>query len=90
VANRSQIDLTQQSGGDAQICAFGDAPKGWLFYATPRGVKLAEMKNGSRQIGLLEKQLRTAIEQFRSCGLLRSAHRSHPWDAIVLPTYLQG
>jgi hypothetical protein len=39
--------------------------KGWLFYATPRGIKLAEMRNGSRQIGLLEKQLRASIERHR-------------------------
>jgi hypothetical protein len=39
--------------------------KGWLFYSTPKGVKLAEMRNGSRQIGLLEKQLRRAIEHYR-------------------------
>jgi hypothetical protein len=32
--------------------------KGWLFYGCPKGVKLAEMKDGSRLIGLLEKQLR--------------------------------
>jgi RecA-family ATPase len=35
--------------------------KDWLFYSTPKGIKLAEMRNGSRQLGLLEKQLRHAI-----------------------------
>jgi hypothetical protein len=39
--------------------------KGWLFYSTPKGVKLAEMRNGSRQTGLLEKQLRRAIDHYR-------------------------
>jgi hypothetical protein len=42
-----------------------DDLKGWLFYATPKGVKLAEMKDRSRQIGVLEKQLRQAIEQYQ-------------------------
>jgi hypothetical protein len=37
--------------------------KGWLFYAAPKNVKLAEMRNGSRQIGQLEKLLREAIER---------------------------
>jgi hypothetical protein len=37
--------------------------KGWLFPAAPKGFKLVEMKGGSRQIGLLEKMLRKAIEQ---------------------------
>jgi hypothetical protein len=39
--------------------------KGWLFYACPKGIKLAEMKDGSRQIGALEKQLRIWIEKHR-------------------------
>jgi RecA-family ATPase len=39
--------------------------KGWLFYATPKGIKLAEIKNGSRQIGRLEKSLRKSIERRR-------------------------
>jgi hypothetical protein len=39
--------------------------KGWLFYATPKGIKLAEIKNGSRQIGALEKALRASIERRR-------------------------
>jgi AAA domain len=37
--------------------------KGWLFYATPKSMKLAEMRDGSRQIGMLEKSLRKAIER---------------------------
>jgi hypothetical protein len=37
--------------------------KGWLYIAAPKGVKLAEMKNGSRQIGELEKLLREAIQR---------------------------
>jgi hypothetical protein len=39
--------------------------KGWLFIAAPKGLKLAEMRNGSRQIGELEKALREAIERRR-------------------------
>jgi hypothetical protein len=39
--------------------------KGWLFIAAPRGIKLAEMHHGSRQIGQLEKTLRDAIERRR-------------------------
>jgi hypothetical protein len=35
--------------------------KGWLFCCAPKGVKLAEMRAGTRQIGLLEKLLREAI-----------------------------
>lgn len=50
--------------------------KGWLFYATPKGVKLAEMHNGSHQIGLLEKQLRAAIEHYRP-------------DLVVLDPYVK-
>jgi hypothetical protein len=42
-----------------------DDLKGWLFYASPKGVKLAEMRDGSRQIGVLEKSLRAAIERRR-------------------------
>jgi AAA domain len=42
-----------------------DDVKGWLFYATPKGIKLAEIKNGSRQIGRLEKSLRKSIERRR-------------------------
>jgi hypothetical protein len=38
-----------------------DEVKGWLFYWTPKGIKLAEMKNGSRQIGALERKLRAVI-----------------------------
>jgi AAA domain len=50
--------------------------KGWLFYATPRGIKLVEMKNGSRQLGKLEKQLRAAIERYRP-------------DLVVLDPYVK-
>jgi AAA domain len=39
--------------------------KGWLFYATPKGLKLAEIKDGSRQAGALETALRAAIERRR-------------------------
>jgi hypothetical protein len=35
--------------------------KGWLFIAAPKGIKLAEMNQGKRQIGALEKTLRDAI-----------------------------
>jgi hypothetical protein len=42
-----------------------DDVKGWLFYATPKGIKLAEIRNGSRQIGMLEKSLRLSIERRR-------------------------
>jgi AAA domain len=40
-----------------------DEIAGRLFYATPKGMKLAEMRGGSRQIGMLEKSLRAAIER---------------------------
>jgi hypothetical protein len=40
-----------------------DDIKGWLFCAAPKGMKLAEMRNGTRQIGHLEKLLREAIER---------------------------
>jgi hypothetical protein len=50
--------------------------KGRLFYATPKGIKLAEMRNGSRQIGLLEKSLRVAIERRRP-------------DLVVLDPYVK-
>src|SRR5262249_17039695 len=43
--------------------------KGWLFYSTPKGVKLAEMRNGARRIRALEKELRRGIEHYRP-GLL--------------------
>jgi hypothetical protein len=39
--------------------------KGWLFCAAPKGFKLAEMKNGGRQIGMLEKMLRRDIERWK-------------------------
>jgi RecA-family ATPase len=42
-----------------------DDLKGWLFYAAPKGVKLAEIRDGSRQIGMLETSLREAIERCR-------------------------
>jgi AAA domain len=35
--------------------------KGWLFFASPKNIKLAEMRGGSRQIGQLEKLLRDTI-----------------------------
>jgi hypothetical protein len=37
--------------------------KGWLFCAAPKGVKLAEIRNGTRRIGHLEKLLRDAIDR---------------------------
>jgi hypothetical protein len=37
--------------------------KGWLFCASPKLAKLAEMKNRTRTIGPLEQQIRQAIEQ---------------------------
>jgi hypothetical protein len=39
--------------------------KGWLFIAAPKGIKLAEMHKGNRQIGRLEKTLRDAIRRRR-------------------------
>jgi hypothetical protein len=39
--------------------------KGRLYIAAPKGVKLAEMQNGSRHIGQLEKLLREAIQRCR-------------------------
>jgi hypothetical protein len=42
-----------------------DELKGWFYCATPKGLKLAEMRNGSRQAGALEKLLREAIERRR-------------------------
>jgi hypothetical protein len=53
-----------------------DQVKGWLFYACPKGIKLAEMKNGARQIGALEKQLRAWIEK-------------HRLDLVVLDPYVK-
>jgi len=53
-----------------------DQVKGWLFYGCPKGVKLAEMKNGSRQSGALEKQLRAWIEKRRP-------------DLVVLDPYVK-
>jgi hypothetical protein len=40
--------------------------KGWLHYATPKGIKLAELQNGSRQRGQLEQELRVNIKQLKS------------------------
>jgi hypothetical protein len=37
--------------------------KGRMFYAAPKGLKLAEMRNGSRQIGHLETLLRQYIKR---------------------------
>ena len=53
-----------------------DDVKGWLFYATPKGMKLAEMRGGSREIGQLEKSLRAAIERRRP-------------DLVVLDPYVK-
>jgi hypothetical protein len=53
-----------------------DEVKGWLFYATPKSIKLAEMRNGSRQIGMLERSLRKTIERRRP-------------DLIVLDPYVK-
>jgi hypothetical protein len=38
--------------------------KGWLFYAAPKGIKLAEIHRGVRQLGKLEGKLRAAITSF--------------------------
>jgi hypothetical protein len=53
-----------------------DEVKGWLFYWTPKGIKLAEIKNGSRQIGALERKLRAVIA------------RREP-DLLVLDPYIK-
>jgi len=42
-----------------------DEVKGWLFYATPKGVKLAQPNGRTRVVGPLEQQLRRAIEHYR-------------------------
>jgi hypothetical protein len=39
--------------------------KGWLFCSTPKGIKLVELKDGTRQAGMLEKMLRQEIERLR-------------------------
>jgi hypothetical protein len=39
--------------------------KGWLYYAAPKGIKLAELKDGSPACGELEKQLRTKIRELK-------------------------
>jgi AAA domain len=38
---------------------------GWLFCATPKGIKLAEIKDGSRQAGQLDVMLREAIDRLQ-------------------------
>ncbi len=40
-----------------------DEIKGWFFCATPKGLKFAEVRQGSRQAGQLENVLRDAIER---------------------------
>jgi hypothetical protein len=42
-----------------------DELKGWLFYATPRGVTLADLKDGSPVAGKLEAMIRRSIERRR-------------------------
>jgi hypothetical protein len=37
--------------------------KGWLYYATPKGIKLAELDNGARKRGELEQHLRNKIAE---------------------------
>jgi hypothetical protein len=39
--------------------------KGWMFYAAPKGLKLAEMRGRNRQIGQLEKLLRAEIGRIK-------------------------
>jgi hypothetical protein len=39
--------------------------KGWFFYATPKGIKLAERQDGSRQRGRLAQWLREKIERIK-------------------------
>jgi RecA-family ATPase len=39
--------------------------KGWFFYAVPKGIKLAELKNGAAERGGLEKQLRAKIRKLK-------------------------
>ena len=39
---------------------------GWLFYATPKGVKLAQLgKRGAPERGVLEQMLRAAIQKYQ-------------------------
>ena len=48
----------------AAMLHHGIAPadvKGWLFLAAPRGLRLAEMRDGSHHIGALEAELRRTI-----------------------------
>jgi hypothetical protein len=42
-----------------------DELKGWLFCATPKGIKLAELRDGARQAGQLEQLLREAIGRLK-------------------------
>jgi hypothetical protein len=42
-----------------------DELDGWLFCATPKGIKLAEIKDGSRQAGQLDVMLREAIDRLQ-------------------------
>ena len=47
---------------------YGIAPadvRGWLYLAAPKGLKLAELRDGSPQIGALEELLRRAITDLR-------------------------
>jgi AAA domain len=57
--------------------------KGWLFYATPKGIKLAEVKNGSRQIGMLEKSLRKSIERRRPDVLVLDPYVTMQWTSCA-------
>jgi len=42
-----------------------DELKGWLFLASPKGLKLVEMRSGGRVVGALEPALRQTIERRR-------------------------
>ncbi|KRR22638.1 hypothetical protein CQ14_31000 [Bradyrhizobium lablabi] len=42
-----------------------DELKGWLFCATPKGIKLAELKDGARHAGPLEAMLRETIQRLQ-------------------------
>jgi len=42
-----------------------DELKGWFFCATPKGIKLAEIREGSRQAGQLDAMLREAIDRLK-------------------------
>jgi hypothetical protein len=39
--------------------------KGWFYYCTPRGVKLAELREGSAAAGKLEDMIRRAVERLK-------------------------